>query len=52
MLCSALIDGMRLLRRRATEESSTVHNCRDALDSDNKGVKVQEVTFHELYLVA
>jgi hypothetical protein len=52
MLRPSLINGMRLFRRRAPEECSTVHNCGDALDSGNKGVRVQEVTVHELYLVA
>ena len=51
MLRSALIDGMRLLRCRAPEESSTVHDCDNALNSGNKGVRAQEITLHELYLV-
>jgi hypothetical protein len=52
MLRSAFVDSMRLLRRRASEECSTVHNSVGALDSENKGVRVQEVTLHELNLVA
>ena len=43
---------MRLLRRRAPEESSTVHNRVDALNRNNKGVRIQEVAFNELHLVA
>lgn len=52
ILCAALVDGIRLFWRRAPEECSTVHNCGDALDSENKRVGSQEVTLDELYLVA
>ncbi len=52
MLRSALVDGMRLLRCRAPEESSTVHHCGDPLDSEGKGFRVQKVTLYEFYLVA